>query len=136
VADRFGEFQKLGVGVIVVSMSRPESVARYLNEQVLPFPLLANPDRTAYTAFGLERTTWGRMLRPGTVWRFTRAVVRRPKIRLVAKDEDPLQTGGDFLIGADRRLVWSYTTPDPTDRPSVDSLLRICREHFSRETTP
>jgi hypothetical protein len=123
VAARYAEFQALGVGVVAVSMGRPEAVARYLAERPLPFPVLADPEKRAYAAFGLGRTTWGRMIRPGTAWRFVKAVLRGGRIRGVADGEDPLQTGGDFLIGPDRRLAWCHTSPDPTARPTADRLL-------------
>jgi hypothetical protein len=128
VANRVDEFRSLGFGVVVVSMSMAEGASRYLARTSLPFPLLADPGRQAYAAFGLERTTWGKMIRPGTMWRYTKAVLGGGKIRPVAKGEDPLQTGGDFLIGCDRRIVWGHTTPDPTGRPTVDSLLHLCHE--------
>src|SRR5262249_49101537 len=101
-------------------MSRPEGVARYLAEKPLPFPLLADPNRSGYSALGLGRTTWGRFLRPGVLWRYTKFVLRGAKIRRIPEGEDALQTGGDFLVGPDRRRLWAYTSPDPTDRPTVE----------------
>jgi AhpC/TSA antioxidant enzyme len=131
VAKRYAEFWALGVGLGAVSMTTPEGLFRYLAEWPLPFPLLADPDRRAYAAFGLERTTWGKVIRPGTMWRYTKAVLRGGKVRPVPKGEDPLQTGGDFLIGADRRVLWGHTTPDPTGRPTVDFILRACGEQLA-----
>jgi hypothetical protein len=123
VADHYAEFRELGVGVVAIAMSRPEGVARYLAERPLPFLLLADPERRAYAAFGLGRTTWARIARPGVVWRYAKFVLRGSKLRRVPEGEDPLQTGGDLLVGPDRRLAWAYTSPDPTDRPAVDLLL-------------
>ena len=130
MAERDAEFRELGVGVVAVSMSRPEGVARYRAVQPLPFPLLADPDRRAYAAFGLGRTTWARMARPGVLWRYSKFVLKGAKVRRVPEGEDPLQTGGDFLIGPDRRLLWGYTSPDPTDRPTVDQVLTEARKLF------
>jgi peroxiredoxin len=127
VAGRSAEFRDLGVGLVAVSMSRPEGVARYLGERPLPFPLLADPDRRAYAAVGLGRTTWARLARPGVLWRYTKLVARGAKMRRVPEGEDPLQTGGDFLIGGDGRVAWAYTSPDPTDRPPVGLLLAEAR---------
>jgi hypothetical protein len=130
------EFQRLGVGVIAVAMSRPERLAAYLAEQPLPFPLLGDPERRAYVAFQLGRTTWGRMLRPAIGWRFLKAVLRGGRLRGVPKGEDPLQIGGDFLIGLDHQILWVYASPDPTDRPSVDRLLAEARVHLAVNKTP
>jgi hypothetical protein len=128
VADQFREFQELGVGVLAISMSRPEPLVRYLAERPLPFPLLADPERKAYAAFELGRTSWSRFMRPGIAWRYTKAVLRGGKLRGIPEGEDALQTGGDFLVDRDRRLLWAYASPDPTDRPAVDGLLKVIRE--------
>jgi hypothetical protein len=136
VAERFSEFEATGVRVVAVSMSRPEGVARYLAQRPLPFPLLADPDRRAYAAFRLPRTTWLRMIRPGIGWRFLMAVLRGGRIRRIPEGEDPLQTGGDFLVGPDRRLLWAYSGPDPTDRPPVAGLLEVARNHLHPLKSP
>ena len=127
MADRFAEFQQAGIGVVAVSMSRPDGLVRYLAERALPFPLLADPERQAYVALGMGRTTVWRWLRPGIAWRYLKAVLRGGRIRRIPEGEDALQTGGDFLVGRDRRLVWVYASPDPTDRPTVEQLLQAAR---------
>jgi hypothetical protein len=136
VAERYPAFQALGVRVVAVSMSRPEGVARYLTERPLPFPVLADPDRRAYAAFGLGRTTWARMIRPGIGWRYLKAVAAGGRIRRIPEGEDALQTGGDFLIGPDRRFAWGFTSPDPTSRPTVDRLLDEARRQFAADKSP
>jgi AhpC/TSA antioxidant enzyme len=133
VAQRFAEFREVGFDAVAVAMSRPEGIARYLAERPLPLPVLADPDKTAYAAFSLKRTTWLRMFRPGIGWRFLMSVLRGGKIRRIPEGEDPLQTGGDFLFD-DGKLVWAYTSPDPTDRPTVDQLLKTIRDYVHDRT--
>lgn len=108
-------------------MSNPESLVRYLAERQLPFPLFADPDRTTYAAFGLGRTTWGRLMRPGVIWGYLKFIARGWKVKRIPEGEDALQLGGDFILDADRRLAWAYRSKDPLDRPSVDDLLRACK---------
>jgi AhpC/TSA antioxidant enzyme len=122
-----GEFRALGWGIAAVSMSRSEALGRYLAEKQMPFPLLADPERTAYAAFGLGRTSWARLLRPAILWKYSRMVLRGARVRRVPEGEDALQLGGDFLVGVDHRLVWAHRGADPTDRPTVDELLRAIR---------
>jgi hypothetical protein len=126
VANRFEEFRKVGADIIAVAMSQPDWLSRYLSERRLPFPIFADPDRSAYTAFGLGRTSWGRLFRPGIIWGYLKFIARGWKVKLVPKGEDALQLGGDFILDAERRLRWAYRSSNPLDRPSVDELLRAC----------
>jgi AhpC/TSA antioxidant enzyme len=128
VADRADEFRALGSEVAAASMSRPEALARYFAQHPMPFPVLADPDRAAYAAFGLGRTSWARLLRPAIVWKYSRMVLRGARVRRVPEGEDALQLGGDFLIRGDRTLRWAHRGADPTDRPTVDELLQAIRD--------
>jgi len=43
---------------------------------------------------------------------------------------DPLQLGGDVVLGPDVRLRYVHVGRDPTDRPGVEALLAaLDREH-------
>ena len=117
-------------------MSQPEALSRYLAQKPLPFPVLADPDREGYAAFRIGRTTWTKLMRPGTIWRYLKWIARGWSVHRVPKGEDALQEGGDFLLNGDRQLVWEFRSGDPTIRPSVDELLRVIRERFVDERTP
>jgi hypothetical protein len=136
VAEHTSDFQALGVGVVAVSMSRPETLRRYLAERPLPFAVLSDPDRRAYAALHLGRTHWSRWVRPGIGWRYLKGILAGGRIRRVPEGEDPFQTGGDFLIDGDRRLWWAHTTPDPTARPTVAQLLSQARRMVGGEKSP
>ena len=134
MAEHFAEFRDLGFGVVAVAMSRPDGVARYLAERPLPFRIARRPgsDRLCRIPFADERLCCD-CSRPGIGWRYLKGVLRGGKIRRVPEGEDPLQTGGDFLI-EDGKLLWAYTSPDPTDRPSVDNVLQTIRDHANDRT--
>lgn len=136
MAERITEFCKLGCDVAAVSMSGPDGLCRYLAQRAMPFPVLADPERTAYAAFELGRTTWARLLRPSIVWKYVRSIVRGARVRRIPEGEDALQLGGDFLVGRDRRLLWAHRGTEPMDRPSVDELLRIARERIALNPDP
>jgi hypothetical protein len=130
VANRYAEFQQLGVAVVAVSMSTPDALTRYLAEHPLPFFIVADPERRAYASFGLQRTTWGRIARPAVVWRYIKMIARGAKVRRIPEGEDALQLGGDFLFDRDRRLAWARPSADPTDRPTAAELLATVRERL------
>lgn len=126
---RYSEFRKLGCEVIAVSFASPEVAALSLEKSPLPFPLLTDPTKSLYQEFGLARTTWRSILRPAVIWRYVKLLCRGKWRRGSGKDQDVLQLGGDFILDAQRRLVYAHPSAEPTDRPSVDLLLEAVRRH-------
>jgi peroxiredoxin len=119
----YEEIRRLGGEVLAVSFTGPRQVAAYLERYPLPFPAVSDPERTAYRAFALEQTSWGRMLRPAVLARYLLLMVRgwmpwKPK-----EGDDLLQLGGDFVLDQARRVVHAYRSAEPTDRPPARQLL-------------
>lgn len=112
---------------MAVSFADPEQVARFLAEMPLPFPLVSDPSRTAYQAFGLGRTSWGRMARPGVIGRYLGLILHGWLPRPPRPHEDVLQLGGDFVLDGQRRLIYAYRSAEPTDRPALDDVLAAVR---------
>lgn len=81
-------------------------------------------DKSAYRAFGLERTSWGSILRPGVILRYVRHIGRGWLPRMPREGDDVMQLGGDFVLDSNRRLVYAHRSAEPTDNPEVDELLR------------
>ncbi len=46
--------------------------------------------------------------------------------------EDVYQLGGDFVLSAERRILFAYRSQDPADRPTVDDLI----QHLSVAAEP
>ncbi len=115
----------MGAEVVVVSFVRPDRLAQYLRVHPWPFTVLADPDRSAYRAFGLGRASWLRLLRPRVMARYLQLVWSGWKPE--AAQEDVHQLGGDFVLDGSGRLVYSYRSADPADRPPVAELLAAVR---------
>ncbi|MEO1059802.1 MAG: peroxiredoxin-like family protein [Actinomycetota bacterium] len=116
--------------VALITFTDTELITSYRLEHELPFPVLTDPERTTYRAYGLERgsltSVWG--------WRAARRyleIFRRNGLRAVRSlarpTEDTRQLGGDFVVGADGRLVFAFRGEGPHDRPSVDELVAAVR---------
>ena len=127
VQGAYEEIRRLGAEALLVAQARPEILSAFLRDRPLPFPALADPSRAAYQAFGLGRTSWAAMLRPGVLFRYLRLVFRGGRLRRPYKGEDVLQLGGDFVLEGRGRVVYAYRSAEPTDRPSVQELLRAVR---------
>jgi peroxiredoxin len=128
VQQEYDEFRRLGAEVLIVSQARPELLTAFLREGPLPFAIVADPGRAAYRAFGLERTSWAELLRPGVIFRYLRLSFRGWRPRKPYAGEDVLQLGGDFVLDREGRLAYAYRSAEPTDRPSIEVLLQAVRD--------
>lgn len=118
------QVQALGARVLAVTQAGPPILKAFLAEEALPFPLVGDPNRRAYQAFGLERLSWLAILRPRVILGYLRLIFRGWRPRRGGTGEDVRQGGGDFVLGAAGRLCWVFRGREPTDRPGMDELLR------------
>ena len=116
------EFAARGCSVLVVTQAKPEVLALYLSRFKWSVPLVCDPERAAYTAFGLERTGWLTFFKPRVLWGYFRGMWKGQRVRKPYTGEDVLQLGGDFILDRERKLVFAYPSADPTDRPAVADL--------------
>ncbi len=109
--------------VVLVTFTDPSNLVAYSQTNELPFPILSDPDRRAYRAFGLGRGTIGRMYG----WRAARRYLEIFRADgfggLSRPTEDTLQLGGDFIVDAVGKLVYGFWGAGPDDRPSIDDLI-------------
>jgi len=115
-------FDKDGVTIFVVSFAQPERLVGYQQEHRWPFVVLADPDRSAYRAFGLKRLRWFRVFSPATVKLYCDLLRKGRKSRSYGPD-DYYQGGGDFILDREGKVLFSHPSDDPADRPSVSRLL-------------
>ena len=109
--------------MVLVSFTSPDALADYEHRTSYQFPVMTDPERAAYRAFGLGRATtqrvwaWPVWKRYAQILRGTGLGALRPAI------EDTHQLGGNFIIDADGILSYAYWSQGPEDRPPVQALL-------------
>jgi hypothetical protein len=125
----FAELSRLGhwVPYFVRSFLAPDYEKRGLTLPADPFArtrFLADPTRVVYHAYGLGRNSVLRVYGPRILWHYGRAWMqgRPPSVQA-----DPLQRGGNFVVGRDGTLTLSHTGRDQADRPSPDAILAALR---------
>ena len=116
-------FAARGCSVLVVSQAGPEVLSLYLSRFQWAVPLVCDPERAAYAAFGLDRTRWLTFFKPQVLWGYFRGMIAGYRVRKPYAGEDLLQLGGDFVLDRERNVVYAYASADPTDRPTVPDLL-------------
>jgi len=123
VRDHYADFRQSGAEVVIISFAPPEMLATYREKSALPFPVMSDSTRAAYRVFGLGRTSWGSIFSVGAVGRYLGLILRGWLPRRSRPEEDVLQLGGDFVLDSQRRLIYAHRSTEPTDRPSIESLL-------------
>lgn len=116
-----------GATVLFVVHDRPELVREGLLAGLdVPYPVLLDPGREAYTAWGLTRARAAQIWLDPNVWATYLRLLRQGE-RLRRPGIDTLQLGGDFIV--DARGVVRYARPQHRDdRPPVSELVRRLRE--------
>lgn len=125
VAAQADRFRDAGCGVLVVTQAPPELLRLFLGTNPQPFPVVGDPQREVYRAFGLNRTSWWTFFKPSVVWGYLKMMARGQRVRRPSGVEDVRQLGGDFLLDKAGRIVWSFTSADPTDRPRLEQLFAV-----------
>ncbi|MFF2815652.1 peroxiredoxin-like family protein [Kitasatospora cineracea] len=133
-AVRHPELRAAGVREVVAFHSPADELRPYADG--LPFPLLADPERRLYRAYGVERGA--RALLDPRVWpsivlgvlsgvpQVLRGRERLPSAR---PSGGRLGLPADFLIAADGRLLAAHYGTHAADHWPVDRVLALAAEH-------
>ena len=119
------QFKELNTTILVISFDDSFFAQQWLTQTDECFQLLVDPEREVYQAHGLQkslRRSWNvktvvryvQLMRDGQPWRGIQG--------------DSTQLGGDFLVDAQGVLSLAYRSQDPTDRPSIPTLLATLRQ--------
>lgn len=122
VRDHLDDFGS-DTDVVLITFATQPNLAPYLERHDLPFPVLTDPDLTAYNAFGIGRGTirrvWG--------WRMVRRYIEIYREQGFEKPgkatEDTLQLGGNFIVDPEGILIYGYWGEGPDDRPAIQELI-------------
>ncbi|VTR91370.1 Alkyl hydroperoxide reductase/ Thiol specific antioxidant/ Mal allergen OS=Isosphaera pallida (strain ATCC 43644 / DSM 9630 / IS1B) GN=Isop_1548 PE=4 SV=1: AhpC-TSA_2 [Gemmata massiliana] len=116
-------FAARGCSVLIVSQAKPEVLAQFVARNTRFVPIVCDPERTAYAAFGLERTRWLTFFEPRVLWGYFRGMLRGYRVKKPYAGEDVLQLGGDFILSRTRNVIFAHPSANPTDRPGTTDLL-------------
>lgn len=125
VVPLYEEINALGVNVVAVSFGIEYWARVWLQETNAPFPVLLDPDKAAYAAYGLESSFW-RSWSPRTLLYYAKAVLRGQELH--GNRGDTEQLGGNFIVDANGVVRFAYASRAPTDRPTMDRLMAEMRK--------
>ncbi len=119
------DLQKRGLLLVIVTQGTPEQAATFCAERAPGATCLADPERRAYSAYGLSRgSAWQTLLAP-RIWSGNRRLQREKGYRpeVPPAGQDSFVMSGTFVIGRDGRIRLPYYYQDIADHPPVDLLL-------------
>jgi peroxiredoxin len=113
------------LALAIVTQGTPEEAKVFCVERAPGVLCLADPERKAYAAYGLERANVWQSFLSLNVWRSNRRLKRERgwNTDLPPRGQDALQMAGTFVIAPDGRVRLPYYYDDIADHPSVDLLL-------------
>ena len=119
--QQYSEIQAKGADVVAISFEPKERLFQLTRQAQLPFPILSDPERVAYAAYGLAEGHWLKIFSPKTIWTYVKHSARGRRYHHAASDWK--QLGGDFVLQEDGIIIFEYRGQAPHDRPSVASLI-------------
>lgn len=119
------ELESLGARVVIVTFEADWVVRAYVKQMQLTWPILSDPDRQLYRAYGIDNARWRDLLGPATLRSYARLMARGKRPRWSGANVS--QRGGDVVIDPNGIVRLVYVGTGPADRPSVPSLLTCMR---------
>lgn len=132
--DHASELAQAGAQVVLIAPARPEAAAEFVARYRLPFPLLCDPRREAYRAYGLTDGTIGQLASPRIIARAAMAALRGT---LPGKQDARLsrQLPGAAIVDREGRLRLMHAARDAADHLGARELLEAAGAIRSEDAT-
>ena len=124
--ERRAELEAFNTRLLAVTFEPEERVREYRQRENIDVPMLRDPRREAYRAFGIQRTTLPGIFAPRSIWYYITQFFRGRLPRFARADW--YQLGGNVLLNEAGEAVWIYRSREPADRPSVAAVLSEIRK--------
>lgn len=119
-------FDRLGASVVLVGLGSVEQTAAFKERFDVPFPMIADPEKRLFKAFGLKEASTGALLSAKMVFRGVAAMAKGHGMGV--PQGDVRQLPGVFIISTDGRILFSHHASGPADYPRSETLLSILRD--------
>jgi len=123
---RYTEIQILGGEVVGISFESRDRLFQMSRQMQLPFPVLSDPEKDTYRAYGLSSGKLRRIFGPGTIWAYVKLLAAGQTYHF--RSSDFLQLGGDVVIDAAGTVRYEYRSGAPHDRTSVNQIIAVLGE--------
>jgi peroxiredoxin len=116
--------EKAGLGIAVITQGTPELTGEFARTFAPGLLVLADPERKAYQAYGLERGNLFQTVINPKVWSaISRSRKKGYKVEPPPAGQDAMQMSGTFIIGMDGKIELPYYYDNIADHPPLELLL-------------
>lgn len=109
--------------IVLITFTTTAELRRYIERNDITTPVLLDPDRTSYRAYGIGSATTRRVWGWRTLRRYLEILTGPERQALRRPTEDTRQLGADMVIDRNGDLSWARWSEGPDDRPSVEELI-------------
>jgi len=119
-----GRIEEAGLSIAVIMQGSRETTAEFAQKYAPGLLCLADPERKAYQAYGLERgSIWQTLINPKVWAAVSRAGKKGYKVEPPPPGQDAMQMSGIFIISTTGRIDLPYYFDHIADHPALDLLL-------------
>ncbi len=123
--DKAEDFEKIPARVVLVGMGSPKESKVFIKRFQIPFPLICDPERSLYGAYGLKRMGILDFISPSLAIKSLSAVAQG---NLAGMPEgDVKQLAGVFIVDTSGVIQYRHLSADPADFPPTEDVLTAAK---------
>ena len=116
--------EKAGLGIAIIMQGTLEATAEFARQFAPGLFVLADPERKAYQAFGLERGNLFQTIINPKVWTaISHSRKKGYRVEPAPAGQDAMLISGTFIISTDGKIELPYYYDDIADHPRLELLL-------------
>jgi len=116
-------FEEIGFQVVLVGLGTTDRAEAFKKQFSLSFPIICDPEKKLYQTYGLGRSSITSMVSPAFLLKGLKTL-SRGHTPGVPRD-DIKQLPGVFLIDTSGNIRYAHYSKDPSDNPSIETLLAL-----------
>jgi peroxiredoxin len=125
LAQRYADIRTRDAEVIAIIPTDAINAGRFARSMHLPYPVLCDAPRRAFSAFGLYDATIGDLVQPEVLLRTARQFARGNIPTVNPFSSSLTQLGGVFIVGSDGVVRLGHAATPVFAYPAVDACLSV-----------
>lgn len=117
------KFESGGFQVVLVGLGNPDDAEAFKKKFSLSFPIICDSETNLYQKYGLQKGSVSGFMSP-SLWLKGLKTLAKGHMPGISRD-NVMQMPGVFLIDTSGHIRYAYYSKDPSDNPSVASLLAL-----------